>query len=486
MTDTPDLTVISGDKDAVKARKAREAKEKVGPSEDGKHPKLQLYRTIASFMDHRACFIKNHHPDLAINFHPKMVKSGTGALFGLIAPEKTLLAVDQNEIESRLIKWLAEEATQVKEYRCLTVADIHNIFRTWTALTDRIEEDGCDIIGENLADLPCGVEQAKWAWNRVRWPRRLGVTPQEFPLISEALSRMDCPDQFCAWVGSIFDKDSPQSQYMWLYGEGGNGKSAMVNLIGWMCGTAHASVRKPTSSDLRFWSTCLVGKRFVSFGDLNSFKFPTQDTFKMLTGDRLIPMEEKWGKLMSVHLPCKYIFTSNMMPQITDSMADRRRVIFSKMDPITCEPDGGYEERIKLEGEAFLNYCRELYDRTNVKGFIKMPEDIVDSLVDPMEGSFQDTFDRSMELDTRQVERESDRWMIPDGELNAFLGRGRAVGSCGMSTQTRDRFKGWLKKRVQNKKVRLEDGTTARRWVGVRFKPGNPEDVGPRAGYYED
>lgn len=489
MTDTPqtpDLTVIPGDKETAKERKKREVKEFVeGAEERKKTPKTQIYRSIAAFMDWKQTADRLEQKGLQFSCEPKVVKSGTGYLLGRRGPGKTLVAMDQDELEGIIFKWLAEEAVNVFDFRTLSIQDLPSIVKAWIALTDKIDEEDCDIIGEYVDCDSRIPESVRWAWNRVKWPRRYGVTKEEFPLISEVLSRMDCPDQFCAWVGSIFDKESPQSQYMWLYGEGGNGKSAMVNLIGSMCGTAHTSARKPNARDMKFWSTCLIGKRFVSFGDTNSFKFPSEDIFKMLTGDKYIPLEEKWGRLMHVKLPCKYIFTSNMRPEISDSMADRRRVIFSKIEPINCEPDGKYEERLIKESEPFLNYCREMYDKLNVNGFIKMNEEVVDTLVSTTEGNFQETFDRSLELDTREVVKQSDRWMISDGELTAFLGRGRATGCCGMNKHTREKFKNWLRKRVDNKKVRIGD-VTVRRWVGIRFKPGSPEDVAPFSGVYDD
>lgn len=181
---------------------------------------------------------------------------------------------------------------------------------------------------------------------------------QDTPTFNQLINNFSNSEPLMAFIGSLFFLESYMQQYVWIYGEGGNGKGALIRAIRSVFGDAfHSSSYVPTKED-KYWTYELIGKRFVVFPDCNAYHFVTTGLFKSLTGDDSVRVEEKFKNAYSVHLKAKYMFHSNETPKISSNESDLRRIIFSEAkNKEAFEPDPEFELKLKDEVPAFISNC---------------------------------------------------------------------------------------------------------------------------------
>ncbi len=180
------------------------------------------------------------------------------------------------------------------------------------------------------------------------------------PTFKEMMGRTTNAPALMQWIGSIFDPDADLQQYVWLYGIGQNGKSALGRFLSVVLGEGSISVQPPGLHD-RFWTINLIGKRLVIYGDCNNAKFVTSGLFKSMTGGDTVSAEIKMGATLQVRLKAKHLYFSNKKPGIDSGEADQRRIILCEMAGIACPPDPHYEGRLWDEAPTFLGECINQY-----------------------------------------------------------------------------------------------------------------------------
>lgn len=105
-----------------------------------------------------------------------------------------------------------------------------------------------------------------------------------------------------------------------LFGEGGNGKSTFLELLGIFLGrqnVSHVTLQDLTSN--RFASAQLVNKLANICADLPSTKLQDAGLFKAVTGGDTIQVERKFQPSFSVKPFAKLIFSSNSLPGTPDN-----------------------------------------------------------------------------------------------------------------------------------------------------------------------
>ncbi|HUS87834.1 MAG TPA: DUF5906 domain-containing protein [Desulfosporosinus sp.] len=180
------------------------------------------------------------------------------------------------------------------------------------------------------------------------------------PKTWDILSRTTNSPALTTWIGSLFDQASPRQQYVWLTGKGRDGKGTLIRKLQRLLGPSFGTEQPPATSD-KFWTSGLIGKRLVVFADINDTRFVTSGLFKSLSGEDPIRVEFKGGAIVTMDLNCKYLFSSNNKPGITDNRADMRRIIYCHVEPPTHFFDGDYESEIWDEMPAFVSYCWTRY-----------------------------------------------------------------------------------------------------------------------------
>ncbi len=220
------------------------------------------------------------------------------------------------------------------------------------------------------------------------------------PLFCELMSRTSNRVTLMAWIGSLFDEHSQRQQYAWIYGEGGNGKSALIRCLMNALGPVAASENPPTR-DNKHWTCGLSNKRLVVFPDCNNVSFVTSGDFKQLTGEDPVRMDPKGKPVFYENIDAKFLIISNDKPRITSSRADLRRVLFFSIAPL---PDSAkvdnYEPRLAAEVPAFLKLCWEVY-KLVTKGepryeFVVDDKTEIETLVEDHELEFQAFVDEKL------------------------------------------------------------------------------------------
>lgn len=213
-------------------------------------------------------------------------------------------------------------------------------------------------------------------------------TPKDTLVIDEFISRCSNQEAIKLYIGSLLVENSSRTQYLWIYGPGGEGKGtfgrALVGALGSSCITM--AVPK-TDSQKQFLTYSLKGKRVCLFPECNNYAFPKDALFKQLTGGDNVWFEQKGKMGHSGKINCKFIFLSNEQPGVNGSSANMRRMIYSEVEkPTTFYPPNVYDALMAAEIFDFLLKCRTLYIEKYPQGDdITYKDKLTDELIEENE-----------------------------------------------------------------------------------------------------
>jgi hypothetical protein len=245
-------------------------------------------------------------------------------------------------------------------------------------------------------------------------------TEKYAPHWHDILMRCSNPEMFCAFLGSLFDRDSDLQHYLWMYGAGQNSKSTILNVLHWAFGPTYCS--SMVLNDDKFWTYDILNKRIVAFADCKE-GFIESHTFKSLTGGDLIRIEPKGKQAYNIKPTCKLIFASNARPEISNTIADKRRIIMCSFEPIKGEPMQHYPDLLKNEAFYFFNYCFHIYKKNSINGKLiyNYNESIdIQGLVEESNAEYERVFKNSFVLDERQVS-ENEKYRFSATELDKVV-----------------------------------------------------------------
>lgn len=192
-------------------------------------------------------------------------------------------------------------------------------------------------------------------WRRLPFDLSEGPTP----LFDDMMNRTTNSRYLMDFIGSLFFPESDRQTYVWIYGEGGDGKGSLVSVLANILGDAYSSEITKVN---QFWTYGLLGKRLVTFPDCEDFLFPTSGLFKQITGGDKVRMERKNKNSFTSDLICKCLFLSNTKPELSTVEADMRRVIYCEMTRASeiVSPET-YRQRLWDESKHFIWKCIRQY-----------------------------------------------------------------------------------------------------------------------------
>lgn len=274
-----------------------------------------------------------------------------------ISPENEVRIVSgEDYIRDNIAKYAWQIAGNIHEVWYLNQSQVSEVYKTYKAMADEVEDS-------EIAGVLCKSEPGL-CWKRLPFDLNRN---QPTPTFDEMMSRIDNRDALMAWIGSLFVPHSSRDHYVWLYGDGGQGKSRLAYFLKTVLGEAYATEYAPSERQgiNRFWTSGLIGKRLVVFPDCNETWIVRDSTFKSLTGEDSVRIEFKGMQPRSMEMVCKFMFISNEKPAITGSRADVRRVIYCEMEPLAegtkVVPTRLYDQMLWDEAPGFLAKCREKY-----------------------------------------------------------------------------------------------------------------------------
>lgn len=365
---------------------------------------------------------------------------------------KEVVNVDDDAVKTGIIRY---SHLLLKGKAPLSPNEARTIFELWRALEEPLTE----------ADIHPVAQKSTpgYTWRRLPWD--FDDSPEApTPTFDEMMARTGNSAALMAWIGGLFVDDSDRQQYVYLHGQGRNGKGRLADFLARVFGPAYRSEfiqGKPNN----FWTSGLMGSRLVVFPDFEAPDFPNSGFFKSLTGGDRQRVEMKGKQAFTTELHCKFMLLANDPPNLSESVANRRRAIYCDMEAI---PEGmalvstkAYGARLWAEGPAWLARCVAMYHKaTEETGVIPTADEALTSLIDEHEAPFLDIMRR---------------WFVVDkigdthpGQMQEILRREKM---CDFRSQSK--FFGFLVRRYGVKKVRKrigdrEDNERERVYLGVK------------------
>lgn len=332
-------------------------KKKTAPADTGKIKKIDFYLTLVHIMQHK--LHSEQWTKYPVRFH-RMVDQRGISQYLEEGPEQVLHYVDPQRLVDTAMDYFLRDCPHVQRTD-VKPQDFSNIVKMWTANVLPLDEEIIQPVRQKSTP----------GYTFHRLPFDMAPGPQ--PLFTELLSRMSNHEALKAWIGSLFFQQADRHQYVWIYGDGRNGKSALARFLAKILGPS-ATWETVPGRENQFWTSGLVGKRLVIFGDCNNYGFPTTGLFKSLTGGDAIRIERKNEKCFSTQLSAKFLFLSNDPPSLSSQEADLRRAIYIKVGVIDEDFGTDYEKKLWAEAPAILQSCIEAY-LTTVKDHGTIPVD---------------------------------------------------------------------------------------------------------------
>lgn len=242
-----------------------------------------------------------------------------------------------------------------------------------------------------------------WQYDKGLTFRRLPWIPSydPAPVFNEMFSRISNGRALKAFIGSLLCEKADMQQYVWLYGQGQNGKGSLSRFLYRILGNSYSSQMPPANHD-RFWTYGILGKRLIVFPDCNNQSFVTSGLFKSLTGGDPVRVEQKNQPAATAVMNAKYLFLSNERPALSSEKADQRRIIYCEMQPVIGDPDPSYDAKLWAEGPTFLRQCIDIYNHDcEHHGPIPVKnEEALHDWVSTVEEEFETVFERNFGLDS--------------------------------------------------------------------------------------
>ena len=204
----------------------------------------------------------------------------------------------------------------------------------------------------------------------------LGTTfePDDLPLIEEILGWCLIPDR-------RFE------QAVMLTGEGENGKSVFLDLVGYLLGEANvANVALQDLEENRFRAAELYGKLANVFADLDARGLQSSSMFKTLTTGDFVTAERKHAQPFRFRCYAKLLFSANRIPTSRDrTHAFYRRwliIPFTRtFDGVGTnpQPDKQLREKLKAELPGILNRALQGLARLTLHEAFTQPKSVIEA-----------------------------------------------------------------------------------------------------------
>lgn len=260
-----------------------------------------------------------------------------------------------------------------------------------------------------LSAKPLKETPKSFTWsNEDHWSlKRLDFIPEEgdFPAWKEFLDRLSSPEDFMAFIWSVFEEKNKSRQFLYMYDPAGEGgKTTVIGVLGDVFGNSFGALNNSNTngSAQRWLLGQLYGKRLAAWGDCKNPKFCMSEIVRNITSNDWVSVELKGENPFSTQMYMKLIIGSNHEPQITSGGADTSRLINIFVKENTKKDDPEWKESLKKELPYFLYECQKIYEaKCPNHGKILLSDsskERVDSSTESIETLFEDVIERRVLL----------------------------------------------------------------------------------------
>lgn len=217
---------------------------------------------------------------------------------------------------------------------------------------------------KDLADIPAPFlwpGEDGWTLKRLDFLPRL----EAYPAWQEFLDRLSAPEEFMAFVWSIFEVKNKARQFVYLYDkEGFGGKSTVCNVLADLLGNASTALSgSSTQGDAKRWLTStLLGKRLVVWPDCKNTLFVMTELLRNIVSGDEVMIERKGDAAFKAKLRVKLIIGSNDEPELTMMRANTSRLIRIDILRSAEKDDPAWEDALREQLPGFLFDCQKMYE----------------------------------------------------------------------------------------------------------------------------
>ncbi len=398
--------------------------------------------------------------------------------FVIVEPAKGIRNVLEVDEETGVCEYIDLAGVRNAILRYVTVTLCGRPGYSWEARQAKDCADHWLALAEPVPEPPAVLWQGEegLCFNRLPWAFAPDYEGDQTPTFNALFSRISNASALIEWVGSLFDPAADRQQYVWLYGQGGDGKGALVRFLKRVLGRAFAS-KQPPARDEVHWTSGLLGKRLIVFPDANAAGFPASGLFKSLTGGDPVDINPKYKSSYCVELLAKYLFLSNARPLLSSEKADMRRAIYCEFSGGPSQIDPTFERKLWAEGGAFLSTCINNYQ-------VGYPEHVairtdtaeLDDWVAVVEEGFEVAFERRLEaVALPAAAGEAPRHYALASQMQELMKQE------GFDRRRQIEFLAWLERThgVKRHRIRI-NGEVHRVYIGVRVRSQFEQNEAPK------
>ena len=318
-----------------------------------------------------------------------------GYSFVEVSPDRTIRKVSEEHLTLHIVKYLQNYIGDTHpQFRFFNNTDPARIVDYFKNAADPIQSRDCKQIAM--------IEDDGLAFARLPWCFNSCASLDYTPTFKYVLNSVEYGlESMLGFIGSIFDEASDKSQYLYLFGEGGSGKSSLTAFLRRILRRAAVVTEPPKFGD-RFFMQTVLNKRLVIFNDVEDYKVVTSPEVKTLTGDSAVFVDVKGKAGFNAEINAKLMLCSNHEPGISSKTADTRRIIPVKM----VAPAGGpkfstYDmgENMYSEAQNFLSLCWNTYKKLRKGATIPVVKEEIELLAAGNEDQFHEAFDKFLFTD---------------------------------------------------------------------------------------
>lgn len=184
-----------------------------------------------------------------------------------------------------------------------------------------------------------------------------------------AIPEEDDRKMLLEYIGLCMTKDTSQQKMLVIQGEGGTGKSTLINLIQDIVGKRNISNVSLTELQQRFKPILMMGKLLNTCADLEIDALDDVSMVKKLIGEDDIDGEHKGLKPVSFHNYAKLLFSTNELPLVRNEKTKGffRRLLVLTMNKEPETQDKNLKDKLRNEIPYLIHISiealREMYMR---------------------------------------------------------------------------------------------------------------------------
>ena len=311
-----------------------------------------------------------------------------------VSPDRTIRKVSSEHVTLHIIKYLQNYIGESHpQFRFFNTADPVKILDYLLNAADPIQSRDCKQIAL--------LEDEALSFARLPWNFNSCTSLDDAPTFKYLLSGVEYGmESILPFIGSIFDESSDKSQYLYLFGEGGSGKSSLTAFLRRILGRA-AVVTEPPKQNDRFFMSTILNRRLVIFNDVENYKVVTSPEVKTLTGDSSVFVDVKGKTGFNAEVNAKLMLCSNHEPGISSKTADTRRIIPVRMVAPAERRFSTFDmgEKLYEEAQNFLSLCWNAYKKLPIGAVIPTNKEEIELLASANESQFHEVFDKYLFAD---------------------------------------------------------------------------------------